>query len=54
LAGAASQRNEPAELPRIAQSLAALRGISLQETAAITSANVLAALPRMQAGAQAT
>ncbi len=53
-AGAASQRNEPAELPRIAQSLAALRGITLQETAAITSANVLAALPRMQAGAQAT
>jgi TatD DNase family protein len=49
LAGAASQRNEPAELPRIAQSLAALRGISLQETAAITSANVLDALPRMPA-----
>jgi TatD DNase family protein len=48
-AGAMSQRNEPAELPRIAQSLAALRGITLQETATITSANVLAALPRMKA-----
>jgi len=42
-------RNEPAELPRIAQSLAALRGWSLAETAAITRANALAALPRLAA-----
>jgi TatD DNase family protein len=48
-AGAPSQRNEPAELPRIAQSLASLRGLSLAETAALTSANVLDALPRMKA-----
>ena len=40
-------RNEPAELPRIAQTLAALRGWSLEETAARTTANALAALPRV-------
>ena len=40
-------RNEPAELPRIAAELAALRGWSLADTAAITRANVLAALPRL-------
>ena len=42
-------RNEPAELPRIALTLAALRGWSLDETAAVTSANVRAALPRIGA-----
>ena len=42
-------RNEPAELPRIATELAALRGWSLAETAAITRANALAALPRLAA-----
>ena len=42
-------RNEPAELPRIAATLAALRGWSLEQTAAITSANVHAALPRLAA-----
>ncbi len=42
-------RNEPAELPRIAQTLAALRGWTLDETAASTSANALAALPRLAA-----
>ncbi len=42
-----ASRNEPAELPRIAQTLAALRGWSIQETAARTAANVVAALPRM-------
>ncbi len=47
-AGAAS-RNEPAELPRIAATLAALRGWSLEETAATTSANADAALPRLAA-----
>jgi TatD DNase family protein len=40
-------RNEPAELPRIAQTLAALRGWSLAQTAAITGANTRAALPRL-------
>ncbi|MES2718368.1 MAG: TatD family hydrolase [Pseudomonadota bacterium] len=45
-AGEAS-RNEPAELPRIAHTLAGLRGWSLDETAATTSANALAALPRL-------
>ena len=45
----ASARNQPAELPRIAESLAALRGWSLAQTAAITSANVHAALPRLAA-----
>jgi TatD DNase family protein len=43
----APSRNEPAELPRIAQSLAALRGWTLEQTAATTSANVLSALPRL-------
>jgi TatD DNase family protein len=42
-------RNEPAELPRIALSLAALRGWSLEHTAAVTRANVRAALPRLAA-----
>jgi TatD DNase family protein len=39
-AGAAQARNEPAELPRIGAVLAALRGWSVQDTAALTSANV--------------
>jgi TatD DNase family protein len=43
----ASGRNEPAELPRIAASLAAARGWSLAQTAAQTSANARAALPRL-------
>jgi TatD DNase family protein len=50
-------RNEPAELPRIAQSLAALRGWSLEDTATITTANTRAALPRLarlRAGARCT
>jgi len=38
-------RNEPAELPRMAQTLAALRGWTLQHTAELTSANALQALP---------
>lgn len=42
-------RNEPAELPRIAAVLADLRGWSLDETAAVTTANALAALPRLAA-----
>ena len=42
-------RNEPAELPRIAATLAELRGWSLEHLAAVTSANVHAALPRLAA-----
>jgi len=40
-------RNEPAELPRIAATLAALRKWSIDETATITSANVRRVLPRL-------
>lgn len=46
-AAGASSRNEPAELPRIAQALAELRGWTLEHTAAITAANARAALPRL-------
>ena len=42
-------RNESAELPRMAQSLAALRGWTLAHTAAVTSANARSALPRLAA-----
>lgn len=53
--GEQSGRNEPAELPRIAQHLADARGWSLAQTARLTTANVQAALPRlaswMKAGA---
>ncbi len=42
-------RNEPAELPRIAATLAALRGWTLAQTAATTAANAIAALPRLGA-----
>ena len=44
-AAGAGSRNEPAELPRIAQTLAQLRGLSLPALAELTSANVRAALP---------
>jgi TatD DNase family protein len=46
-AGQTQGRNEPAELPRIAQVLADLRGISVEEVAAATYANARAALPRL-------
>jgi TatD DNase family protein len=46
--GRAQGRNSPAELPRIASVLAELRGISLEELAAATSANASQALPRLQ------
>jgi TatD DNase family protein len=42
-------RNEPAELPRIAETLAALRGWTLAHTAEVTSANARAVLPGLAA-----
>ena len=42
-------RNEPAELPRIAQTLASLRGWSLAQAAEYTAANTCRALPRLAA-----
>jgi len=42
-------RNEPGELPRIGAELAALRGISADELAEVTTRNALAALPRLSA-----
>ena len=47
--GAAQARNEPAELPRIAETLAALRGWTLEQTAATTRANARGALPKLVA-----
>ena len=44
-----TSRNQPAELPRMAAALAALRGWSLAQTAAVTCANARAALPRLAA-----
>ncbi|MCX7207116.1 MAG: TatD family hydrolase [Proteobacteria bacterium] len=41
------QRNQPAELVKMAVVLAELRGISLEELAAATSANARAVLPRL-------
>ena len=55
-AGERMGRNEPAELPRIAAALAALRGTTPEALAAQTCANAEAALPRLaalRAGAQA-
>lgn len=42
-------RNEPAHLPRMAQTLSALRGWSTEEVAHITTANALRSLPRLHA-----
>lgn len=47
-ATAPAQRNVPAELPRIAEVLAGLRGWTVAQTASITAANTLAALPRLR------
>lgn len=46
--GQAQGRNEPAELPRIAAVVAQLRGMPLQDLAAATTANALAALPALR------
>lgn len=48
-AGLAQARNEPQELPRIAQTLAGLRGSSLQALAEQTCANACVALPKLGA-----
>lgn len=47
-AGQAPGRNEPGELPRIAQYVADVRGISLEDLALATTANALVALPRLR------
>lgn len=48
--GVPQGRNEPAELPRIAQTIAQLRGISMEALGAATTANALQALPRLTPG----
>ncbi|WP_431097997.1 TatD family hydrolase [Polaromonas aquatica] len=48
-AGQAQGRNEPGELPRIAQQVADLRGISLASLTSATTANALRALPKLGA-----
>ncbi|RYG08809.1 MAG: TatD family deoxyribonuclease, partial [Burkholderiales bacterium] len=47
-AGIAQGRNEPGELPRIAQAVAQLRGMDLEQLARATMANACAALPRLE------
>lgn len=47
-AGAAQDRNEPGELPRIAQQVASLRGMSAEALALATTANALQALPKLR------
>lgn len=44
-----TSRNEPAELPRIAQTLAALRQMAVNDLAAATSANAAAVFPALAA-----
>jgi TatD DNase family protein len=53
-AGQPQGRNEPAQLPQIAQVVAGLRGIGADDLAAATTRNAVAALPRLAAiiGAQ--
>jgi len=48
-AGKPQGRNEPGELPRIAQQVAQLRGISEDALAAATTANAMQALPGLKA-----
>ena len=45
--GQAQGRNEPCQLPRIGAELARLRGVAADEWAAVTTANAVAALPRL-------
>ncbi len=44
---AGAQRNEPGELPRIAQTMLELRGMTAATLAAVTGRNAVAALPRL-------
>jgi len=46
-AGLAQGRNEPGELPAIGAALAALRGVAVEELAALTTRNACEALPRL-------
>ncbi len=48
-ADGARSRNEPAQLPRIAQAMAALRGLPLDEVARLNAANAARVLPRLAA-----
>jgi TatD DNase family protein len=48
-AGLPQGRNEPAELPRIAQVVAQLRGIDIDELAKATTQNAVQALPKLAA-----
>ncbi|MEO6015790.1 MAG: TatD family hydrolase [Polaromonas sp.] len=48
-AGLAQGRNEPGELPRIAQQVADLRGMGAVELAQVTTANARRALPKLGA-----
>ena len=48
-AGKPQGRNTPAELPRIAQTVAALRGMALDELARASTDNACQALPRLRA-----
>ncbi|MFP5472335.1 MAG: TatD family hydrolase, partial [Gammaproteobacteria bacterium] len=48
-AGVPQGRNEPAEVPRIAQVLAELRGLPVGDVAAATTRNALQAVPRLAA-----
>ncbi|RIX77993.1 TatD family hydrolase [Acidovorax cavernicola] len=47
-AGQAQGRNEPGELPRIAEVVAQLRGIDIESLAENTTRNAVAALPKLQ------
>ena len=47
-AGMPQGRNEPAELPRIAQAMADLRGIGVEALAIATRRNALQALPKLE------
>lgn len=47
-AGEAQGRNEPGELPRIAEVVAQLRGIGVDELAQATTRNALEAMPRLE------
>ena len=48
-AGRPQARNEPGELPRIAEAVAGLRGITSEALARVSTANAVAALPKLGA-----